>query len=443
MGTDRWLLAWALGSVALGATSLLIPLYFVTIGGSTLLLGVLAGTAAAAGAPGALLFGRLADGGGSRRALVLVALGLAAAAIAAVSATRSVAVVIAGNAVLWFAAGAAAPVLTLLVTVGSPERDWPGRFAALNRYQGWGWAGGLVLGLAWTGLLSDPFGVVVAQQTLLWVCTGVTALAAVLAARWLPAAPGEDAGQPRPSRIARALAKSRRVPVRSATFPIGPGRLYWLTRSLHPRQLASRLTPSLALYFAAVVAVFTGFGVFWGPLPSYLAGTLGYSSGVVFALYLLSSLGSALCYGLAGRLAERYGAVGLQTGSLLARAVLHPAVALVGFAVPGVALGLLTNGVVFVAIGVAWAVVAITAAAIVTQLAPPAIRGEALGLYTALSGLATGVGSVLGGWLGGYGFTLTFAVAGGFVLVGTVLVALIWRRTPMSGAAATAPSESL
>jgi len=443
MGTDRWLLAWALGSVALGATSLLIPLYFVTIGGSTLLLGVLAGTAAAAGAPGALLFGRLADGGGSRRALVLVALGLAAAAIAAVSATRSVAVVIAGNAVLWFAAGAAAPVLTLLVTVGSPERDWPGRFAALNRYQGWGWAGGLVLGLAWTGLLSDPFGVVVAQQTLLWVCTGVTALAAVLAARWLPAAPGEDAGQPRSSRIARALAKSRRVPVRSATFPIGPGRLYWLTRSLHPRQLASRLTPSLALYFAAVVAVFTGFGVFWGPLPSYLAGTLGYSSGVVFALYLLSSLGSALCYGLAGRLAERYGAVGLQTGSLLARAVLHPAVALVGFAVPGVALGLLTNGVVFVAIGVAWAVVAITAAAIVTQLAPPAIRGEALGLYTALSGLATGVGSVLGGWLGGYGFTLTFAVAGGFVLVGTVLVALIWRRTPMSGAAATAPSESL
>ncbi|WP_262178628.1 MFS transporter [Haloarcula laminariae] len=428
MGRDRWLVAWALGSVAFGATSLLIPLYFVSIGGTTLLLGVLAGTAAAAGAPAALLFGRLADGGGNRRSLVLVALGLAAAAIAAVAATRSVPVVIAGNAVLWFAAGAAAPVLTLLVTVGSPERDWPGRFAALNRYQGWGWAGGLVLGLAWTGLLSAPLGVVGAQRTLLWACTGITVLSAGLAAKWLPAQPAAG-GQPRAGRIARALARSRRLPVRSATFPVGPGRLYWLTRSLHPRQLAGRLTPSLSLYFVAVLAVFTGFGVFWGPLPSYLAGTLGYGSGVVFGLYLLSSLGSALCYGLAGRLAERYDAVGLQTVSLLGRAVLHPSVAVVGLAVPAGVLGLVANGVLFTAIGVAWAVVAITAAAIVSRLAPPAIRGEALGLYTALSGLATGVGSVLGGWLGGYGFTLAFGVAGGFVLAGTALVALIWQRT--------------
>jgi len=62
--------AWAFGAVALGASSLLIPLYVVTIGGSTLMLEV--GTAAAAGAPGALLFGRLVDRGGSRRALVLV-----------------------------------------------------------------------------------------------------------------------------------------------------------------------------------------------------------------------------------------------------------------------------------------------------------------------------------------------------------------------------------
>ncbi|WP_324662890.1 MFS transporter [Haloarcula sediminis] len=442
MASDRWLLAWALGSVALGATSLLIPLYFVSIGGSTLLLGVLAGTAAAAGAPGALLFGRLADGGGNRRALVLAALGLAAAAIALVSATGSVPVVIAGNAVLWFAAGAAAPVLTLLVTVGTPERDWPGRFATLNRYQGWGWAGGLVLGLAWTGLLSAPLGVVAAQRTLLWACVAVTTLAAVFAARWLPADPSADT-QPRPSRIARALARSRRLPVRSATFPVGPGRLYWLTRSLHPREVAGRFTPSLSLYFVAVVAAFTGFGVFWGPLPSYLAGTLGYSSGVVFALYLLASLGSALCYGLAGRLAERYDAVGLHTGSLLARAVLHPAVAVVGLAVPGAVLGLLANGVVFAAIGVAWAGVAITAAAIVTRLAPPTIRGEALGLYTALSGLATGVGSVLGGWLGGYGFTLTFGVAGGLVLVGTALVALIWRRTTRTEPTAARPAEDL
>jgi MFS family permease len=429
MGSDRWLYAWALASVALGAASLLVPLYFVAIGGSTLLLGVLAGTAAAAGAPGALLFGRVADRSTRRRSLVLAALALAAGSIVAVGLSESVWVVIAGNAVLWFAAGAAAPVLTLLVTVGTPEREWPGRFGDLNRYQGWGWAGGLVLGLAWTTLLSAPLGPVFAQQALLWVCAGATAVAAVLVVRWLPADP-TSGEQPRGSRIARAVARSRRLPVRSATFPIGPARVYWLTRSMHPRALAARLTPTLSLYLVAVTAVFVGFGVFWGPLPAYLAGTLGYSSGVIFALYLVSSLGSALCYGVAGRLAERHDAIGLQTGGLLARAVLHPAVAVVGALLPATAVGLLTNSVVFVLIGVAWAVVAITATSIVTRLSPAAIRGEVLGIYTALSGLATGVGSVLGGWLGGYGFLLAFGVAGGFVLVGTGIVAVVWRRAP-------------
>ena len=188
-------------------------------------------------------------------------------------------------------------------------------------------------------------------------------------------------------------------------------------------------SPSLALYFVAVAAVFTGFGVFSGPLPSYLAETLQYDSGTAFALYLVSSLGAALCFGPVGRLVERYDAIGVQTGGLLARAVLHPSVAVVGLLVPATA-GLLTNGVVFTLIGVAWAAVAITATSIVTRLAPPAIRGEALGLYTALSGLATGVGSVLGGWLGGYGFTLAFGVAGGCVFLGTAVVAVLWRRSP-------------
>ncbi|WP_367175433.1 MFS transporter [Haloarcula rubripromontorii] len=429
MNRDGWLYAWALASVALGAGSLLVPLYFVAIGGETFMLGVLAGVAAAAGAPGALIFGRVADKTGKRRALVLLALGLAVLALALVSLTKRPWLVIVGNGLLWFAAGAVAPVLTLLVTAGTIERDWPARFAVLNRYQGWGWAGGLVLGLVWTTLLSGPLGEIAAQQSLLWLCAVAVGLSAFLAAKWLPADPAEP-DRPRPSRMARAIARSRRLPVRSATFPVGPGRLYWLTRSMHPREVAARFSPSLTIYFGAVVAFFVGFGVFWGPLPLYLSRTLGYDSGIVFALYLVSSVGSALWYDRAGKLAERYDPSGLQVGSLLARAALHPAVAVVGLLVSATVASTIINGVVFGLIGVAWAVIAVTAASVVTQLAPSAIRGEALGIYTAVSGLASGVGSILGGWLGGYGFLLAFAVAGALVLVGAALVAVVWRRSP-------------
>ncbi len=197
-----------------------------------------------------------------------------------------------------------------------------------------------------------------------------------------------------------------------------------------PPRSRGPVLPSLTIYFGAVIAFFVGFGVFWGPLPLYLSRTLGYESGLVFALYLVSSVGSALWYDRAGALAERYSPSGLQVGGLLARAALHPAVAVVGLLLSATLLGTIINGVVFVLIGVAWAVIAVTAASVVTQLAPSAIRGEALGIYTAVSGLASGVGSLLGGWLGGYDFLLAFAVAGALVLVGAALVAVVWRRSP-------------
>ena len=72
--TERWLYAWGLGSVAFGGASLLVPLYIVQLGATPVQLGLLAATAALIGAPGAILFGRLANRVEHRRTLVLVTL---------------------------------------------------------------------------------------------------------------------------------------------------------------------------------------------------------------------------------------------------------------------------------------------------------------------------------------------------------------------------------
>lgn len=68
MAGSRWLYAWGLGSIAQGGASLLVPLYIVALGADPIALGadpielgLLAATAVFAGAPGALLVGRLAD----------------------------------------------------------------------------------------------------------------------------------------------------------------------------------------------------------------------------------------------------------------------------------------------------------------------------------------------------------------------------------------------
>lgn len=191
--------------------------------------------------------------------------------------------------------------------------------------------------------------------------------------------------------------------------------------------LIDRFSPALATYFAAVLVVFTGFGVFFAPLPAYLAG-VGFGSSETFALYFALNAAAAAFYGRAGRLAEAYGVYEVHAGALLGRGVALPTVAVVGVAGGSTLFALSATGAAFVAIGVTWAAIAVTAAALVTRLAPPAIRGEALGAYGALVAVGGGFGGIVGGWLASSGYPIAFVAAGGTVVVGTGIVVALARR---------------
>ncbi|WP_123538401.1 MFS transporter [Halosimplex salinum] len=419
--TDRWLYSWALGSVSFGGASLLVPLYLVQLGASPLQLGYLAASAALVGAPGAVLFGRLANRVSHRRSLVLVTLATVALALAAIPLSTNVTVVIAANAALWLVVASVAPVLTMLVVDDAPESAWSERIGLLNKYQGYGWAGGLVLGTVWPLVGVRLVGAASATRALFWVlaaCAGASVLGAV---RSLPdPAPGEHVTSEREvRRIARLVSGSRRG-IKGATFAFSPNRLYWTTREFSPRAVLARLDTALATYLIAAVLFFTGFAAFWAPLPLFLTDA-GFDSGRVFGLYLVSSLASAVLYEGAGRVASRSDVRLLQSGALVVRGVLFPMVALVtGFG--ALSVGLVAVGVVLSMIGLTWAVIAVVGTAIVTRLAPPTVRGEVLGIHTALGAVAGGVGGVLGGWTATFGYATAFALAGGLVLLGAGLV---------------------
>ncbi|ELZ57200.1 MULTISPECIES: MFS transporter [Halorubrum] len=428
--SDRWLYAWGLASVAFGGASLVVPLYVVDLGGGPFVLGILAAVAAIVGVPGALWFGRVADRTGRRRGLVLVALVATALAVAVVPLTDRIAAVIAANAVVWFAFAAATPVLTLLAVADAPEAAWSERIADLNRYQGVGWALGLLLGTAWTvggALVASP---AVATRSLFAPLAVAAALSCVAAVRTLPADPTGDRGDgpdalPSGSRVRRAIRRADRFAVRGATLPGSLSRTDF--RGLDPRRLAARFTPGLAAYFLAALLFLSGFSAFFAPLPAFLT-EIGFGSGGTFALYLINSAAAAVAFGTAGRLAADGNVVRLQVGGLVARAVAFPAVALFGSALGAGALGFVAVGVAFASVGLTWAVIAVTAGVVVTRLAPPAIRGEALGAYAALGALAGGIGSVLGGWLAAIGYGLAFGVAAALVLVGAAAALAVDRR---------------
>jgi predicted MFS family arabinose efflux permease len=202
---------------------------------------------------------------------------------------------------------------------------------------------------------------------------------------------------------------------------VWPSQLYFATRRLHPRSFVARLTPTLSAYFLAAALFFTGFAAFFASLPLFLTDDPGFGSGVVFALYLASSVGSALCYGATGTLAGRHDPAIVQVASLGARALAFPAVALAGLWFVG-APALAALGVVFTVVGVTWAVIAVTGTTVVTRLAPSAIKGEVLGVYAALAAVVGALGSLLGGVVAESGFLLAFGVASGLVLAGAVCV---------------------
>ncbi|ADE03892.1 hypothetical protein [Haloferax volcanii] len=142
---DRWLFGWALGYAAVGASSLVVPLYAIELGASALFVGLIAATAGA----------------------------LALTAVAA----SPVAVLVA-NALLWFAVAAAAPVLNLIVVEGVPSKEWDRRFGVLNHYQGYGWLGGLVADAAGYVAAFGLAGVVVGCALVVVLLTGGRGVAA-------------------------------------------------------------------------------------------------------------------------------------------------------------------------------------------------------------------------------------------------------------------------
>ena len=424
--SERWLPAWGLAAVAFGGASLIVPLYVVELGGEAFDLGILFATGSFVGVPGALIFGNLADKTGKRRIFVILAMVLTATTMLVIPFLDQILLVIIANALLWFGFAAAVPVLTLLAVAGEPENRWSDLIARLNKFQGIGWAAGLALGFALIAGASTVVDTITAQRWFFGACAACAGAGLLLGLRTLPPDPiaGEE---PSPRRLRRRIRDAPRFNIRGAAFPFTPGRFD--PRDLHPRNFVERFSPPLGLYFSAVLIIFTGFAVFFAPLPAYLADS-GHGSTEIFGLYLVLNVGAAAFFGRAAMLAGKYEVIPVHMGGLLARGIALPLVAVVGVAVGGTLVGLGAISLVFIVIGMSWAVIAVTAATLVTTLAPAAIRGEALGVYGALVAVGGGIGGFVGGWLAGFGYVLAFGSAGGLVLLGIGVVRLLARQTP-------------
>ncbi len=414
--SDRWLLAWGLGYVAVGGASLLVPVYALTIGGGAFVVGLLAATAAFAGVPAALLVGRFADRPDRHRNTVAGSLLAVAVSLAAVPLVNSTAGLLVINTLLWFAVAAAAPVCNLVIVAGQPAATWDDRLSTLNAVQGYGWVLGLAFGIGW--LLVFPLeSATAAQRTLALVFAAAAAIGSAGIWRVFDAAPSSPAAEGFVDRLDRVGHRDLGAGRTLRLNPPGAGRLVWSLRRLDQGDFRAVLAGPLGVFLLGTAAFAVGSATFWAPMPAYLDDQ-GMSTTLIFLLFLVANAGSALTYGRVADLEPRLGAQRLQLGGISSRGPLFLVTVLLGGVVGSL------GGVLFL-VGVTWAVVAVTAPLLMTRLVPANRRAATLATYTAVLSGGTGVGSVVGGAVAATaGYGVTFILAGGSVLLGAVLA---WR----------------
>ncbi|WP_165847669.1 MFS transporter [Ammonifex thiophilus] len=186
------------------------------------------------------------------------------------------------------------------------------------------------------------------------------------------------------------------------------------------------LRKHLYLFSLAVLPVMICSGMVYSVLALYFS-HLGASTGEIGLIYTTGATAGALAGPHLGRLADRYGRKPVILGAMLGFLAIF-----LGYAsMRQVELAFLIQAVE----GAAWAALGTAASAMVADLAPPAERGWAMGVYDRTWFIGWIIGPSFGGFIAEHlGFRCTFLAAGSLLLLGIGLLSLVPepRRSPES-----------
>lgn len=408
---EPWYGAMGLANLVVGTSSILVPLMVAQVlRGTVENVGLISSLASLMGVIGSLVWGRLSDVAHRRKPFVIVSYAMVAASFAGIAFANSLASIILFNMILSLFWVANASVSVLLVIENRDESLWEGKIGHLNQLGTLGWVSGLIFGSVALAVASPRLGEATAIRSVFGILALGGLVAAVLAARLIP--------RTRPRFVRRRfrgsiLALGNFIVERARFAP------FHLYHRFNPRRLPALLWGEGGLrretksFLAAMLLAFAAFGFFFVPLPILLADRFGFASSTVFSYFVVLNGAIVIAYPLAARRIKRLGNKSVLTGSLLARVLLFAlggAFLFVSHVVPS----RLLLSLFFFAVGVSWSFFQLSSVAMISRLAQPEYRGQALGLYNAVAGLGTIIAGVSSGLMAqhlGYGATfLTSAI---------------------------------
>ena len=390
-------------SIATGPLGTMVQLYLIALNGQA--VGTIYGGLASAvyngiSIPAALFWGVTIDRLHKRRGLIALSYALIAVALISYYFDNTTAGTIGRYGAISFVSLASATPLNLLIMETEPKSRWAGTFASLSMVSSVGNVAGLLISTLWFDVLPD-------QLVLLFVPMGAFAVTSTAMSLALIQEPSfvlerETVAARRPSFFARLLAN----PVFFVTIPS----LADFKRAF--RGIRSTLTRSVPLFYISTLLFYFSSGLF---NTSFVPAMHLFSmpNQEVFAVILAGMAVQTLAFRYAGNFVGARSLITTSIQGLMVRgwAYVGIGIAAVVFATPLFAIPALV--LYPIAGGVAFAVYYTSSNTMMFTTVQSKSAGAALGVYSAVVGIASMVGSLASGFISVYdGYYTTFILSG-------------------------------
>ncbi len=399
----------------------LLPLFIVqTVNGSVTDVGRVHSLTSLAGVLAFIVWGNLSDRLKLRRPFLMVGFFGFAVCTGLTAIAQGIEQVMLFCTLGAFLMAAITPVASALVLDGNPEDRWATAFGRFYQISGWSFVGGVLFGATWLAFIPTHLTGIGMRSLLLFASCAAT-ISLILCWQWVK--------EPQKSLEKRQYNKqlhqvlSVAVIERRAMFY--PSRMLYFI--LHPSwqvNFLEQLSRPLLLYYACAAVFFFAVNVVFVPFPIFLTTHLGATNTQVLLITLGKAAIEAFFYLPMAQFVQKRQGVQLQAWATALRIVVFLIFTLVAV-MPVSSLSLPIVGIAHLLTGLSWAAISISSTTIVATLSPKGQEGMAMGFYNSLIGVATIIGSLVGGMMAAsFGYSACFAT--GAVLMGLTAARLFW-----------------
>ena len=400
---DSWLYSTFPVSVATGPLGTMVLLYLIELNGQA--LGTIYGGLASAvyngiSIPAALVWGITIDRLHRRRGLITLGYALTAIAFVSFFFDRSTGGTISRYGAISFLSFASATPLNLLIMETEQKGRWAGAFAKLSMVSSVGNVVGLLVSTVWTDLLPDQLVLLFVPMAALAVTS--SALSVVMIKEPPIVFERETVARRRPSFFSRLLAN----PVFFLVIP----RLSDFRRAF--RGIRSTLTRNVPLFYISTILFYFSSGLF---NTSFVPALKFFSipDQQIFSVILAGMVVQTLAFRWAGSFVGTRGLVRTSVQGLLLRGWSYVAIGVASLLVAGPMFEIPALVLYPLAGGVAFAVYYTSANTMMFTTVQGKSAGAALGVYSAVVGIASTAGSFISGFVSVYvGYYAAFVAAG-------------------------------